>query len=111
MNQDPAIIRLEGLDLLILTLFVLIVGEFVYGRVGVLRKYNIPSVVIGGIACSIVLGVLNTANLVRVEFGRELLDLFLLVFFSTVGLSIKFRALRAIGRPMLVWPSTRARRW
>ncbi len=102
MNQDPAIIRLEGLDLLILTLFVLIVGEFVYGRVGVLRKYNIPSVVIGGIACSIVLGVLNTANLVRVEFGRELLDLFLLVFFSTVGLSIKFRALREIARPMLV---------
>ncbi len=102
MNKDPAVIRLEGLDLLILTLFVLIVGEFIYGRVGVLRKYNIPSAVIGGIACSIVLGVLNTANLVRVELGRELLDLFLLVFFSTVGLSIKFRALREIARPMLV---------
>ena len=102
MNTEPAIVQLEGLDLIVVALLVLVVGEFILGRVALLRKYNIPSAVIGGIACSIVLAALSAANLFRVELGTELRGLLLLVFFSTIGLSMKIQALRGSAKAMLI---------
>ena len=36
MNTEPAIVQLEGLDLIVVALLVLVVGEFILGRVALL---------------------------------------------------------------------------
>lgn len=102
MKGDPAVIQLEGLDLLVLSLFVLLVGEFLLARIAILRRYSIPSAVVGGITCSAILGGLSAVDLIRLNMGTDLRDLFLLVFFSAVGLTIKFQVLRENARAMLV---------
>lgn len=38
----------------------------------------------------------------EVAFGTQLRDLLLLVFFTTIGLSAKLKALRAGGRPLVI---------
>jgi glutamate:Na+ symporter, ESS family len=46
--------------------------------------------------------VLHLAASLDIVFGKALRDLLLLVFFATIGLSAKLRALAAGGRPLLI---------
>ncbi len=103
MSDDlPHVFRPEGPDLLVVALLALAAGEALRTGVPVLRRYDIPSAVLGGLAFSVVLAVLAEAGVARVEPGTALRDLLLLVFFATVGLSMRWQALRENARDMLV---------
>ena len=102
MQLEPSIVQFEGMDLLVFSLAALIVGDFSYRRISFFQTYNIPSALIGGLSCSILVWALDSLNLVRIEFGTALRDLLLLGLFSTIGLSMKFRNMRDNVRVMLV---------
>lgn len=83
---------------LIIAIMVLWTGRLLTRKISFLSRYNIPAPVTGGILCSTVIAVLYFAADIQVQFDLQLRDTFLLAFFSTIGLSAKFRLLLEGGK-------------
>ena len=89
-------IELDAVQVLVLSVVVLWAGATVTSALPLLRRFNIPIAVTGGLGCSLAVAALGVAE-VAVEYDLSLRDELLLVFFSTIGLSAKFRLLKEGG--------------
>ncbi|WP_071871591.1 sodium/glutamate symporter [Atopomonas hussainii] len=96
----PDQINLGGAMGLALAIIALWLGMAVNARVGFLERYNIPAAVTGGLLISLVLSLLQALAGLQVQFDLALRDLLLIVFFSTIGLSARLRALLVGGRAL-----------
>ncbi|MDB4438465.1 sodium/glutamate symporter [bacterium] len=89
-------------DTLLISIFVLFIGDFVTRRMTWLDRYSIPRAVTGGLLMSLlVLALIHFAG-IRLVFDLTLRDALLLAFFSTIGLSAKLARLKAGGRPLVI---------
>jgi ESS family glutamate:Na+ symporter len=94
-------IEISGVGIVVLSIAVLYLGSFVMRHVKFLRDNNIPTPVIGGILCSIVVAVLAKTEIAKFTFDLATRDTLLLVFFSTIGLGAKFSVLAAGGKALV----------
>lgn len=95
-------VELEALQVLLLSVIVLWVGDAITRRVAVLERFSIPVAVTGGILCSLLVAAADLLASVEVEFQLDTRDTLLLVFFSTIGLSAKFGQLKEGGRTLAI---------
>jgi len=95
-------IKIENLDVLIVAILVLYLGKIVTGKVNFLDRYNIPPAVTGGIICSLLVALLQGVWDIRITFDLYLRDLFLLFFFSTIGLGAKLSTLAEGGKTLAI---------
>ncbi|MGH7380815.1 MAG: sodium/glutamate symporter [Candidatus Methylomirabilales bacterium] len=95
-------LALSELHTFVVGLVALSLGTALSRRVGLLERLNIPNPVVGGVLVSLGVAALRAFGGVEVRFASGLSDLLLLVFFTTVGLSAKFSALMAGGRPLAI---------
>jgi len=101
-DQPVVLYQVDLADGLILSIFVLFLGLYLNRKIKILGDNFIPPAVTGGLICSaIVLGIYQFAN-VEISFDLLLRDYLLLAFFSTVGLSAKFRTLVAGGKGLVI---------
>ncbi|MCJ8169323.1 sodium/glutamate symporter [Atopomonas sediminilitoris] len=96
----PEQINLGGAMGLALAIIALWLGMAVNARVGFLERYNIPAAVTGGLLISLLVSALQGVLGLQVTFDLDLRDLLLIVFFSTIGLSSRLRALLVGGRAL-----------
>ncbi len=75
----------------------LVVGEFIKGRVGVLSRYFIPGPIIGGVLFSLVALVGHETGSFTFQFYDNMRAFLLLVFFTTIGFSASFELLKKGG--------------
>ena len=97
------ILKLDDFVTLTLGIIVLFIGIKVTSRVEFLQKYNIPEPVTGGIVAS-VSGLL--AYLLfdfQIEFSLYARDIFLIYFFTTIGINARFSQLLAGGKPLFIF--------
>ena len=95
-------VTFSEIETLIIALIVLFIGKGVRASLPWLQRIDLPDAVVGGLLAAILALVARTAFGIEFTFASRLHDLLLLVFFSTVGLSTKLRALVAGGRPLLI---------
>lgn len=95
-------ITLTDLQTLLVGLVALLVAAAIARHVPMLRRLNVPNAVVGGVLVAVVVGLLHFFGGMSIHFAGALTNFFLLVFFTTVGLSAKFSALRAGGRPLAI---------
>ena len=95
-------IPLSELETLAVGLFGLVVATAIARRVPLLARLSVPTAVIGGLLIALVATLLYQFSGTSIQFAKGLTDFFLLVFFTTVGLSAKFSALKAGGRPLVI---------
>jgi ESS family glutamate:Na+ symporter len=95
-------IPLSDLETLAVGLFALVVASPLIRRTPFLARLSVPVPVIGGVMVALLVTLLRQFADITVEFSSGLRDFFLLVFFTTVGLSAKFSALKAGGRPLVI---------
>jgi len=90
------------MDMLSMSILILFVGMFLNKKIRILGDNYIPPAVTGGLlfALGTVL-VYNFAD-IQVEFDMRMRDLLLLVFFSTVGLSARLKALASGGKALFI---------
>jgi len=93
-------IELRNLEVIIVAILVLWLGQVLTRRIAFLDRYNIPLAVTGGIICSLLVAVLAGVWDVKIVFDLQLRDLFLLFFFSTIGLGAKFSTLVEGGKTL-----------
>jgi ESS family glutamate:Na+ symporter len=75
----------------------LVVGEFIKNRVGVLSRYFIPAPIIGGLVFSLVALAGHQTGLFTFQFYDNMRAFLLLVFFTTIGFSASFELLKKGG--------------
>jgi len=74
-------------------ILVLFLGKYLNSKIGFLRQYNIPEPVTGGIVVSLFWGLLYLIFGFNVEFSNRYRDILLVVFFTAIGLSTKFKTI------------------
>lgn len=81
---------------------VLFVGKALNQRLALLREYNIPEPVTGGLLFAIGLLVAQLATGWQVDFELTARDVLLVYFFTTIGINARLGDLRAGGRPLVL---------
>jgi len=81
----------------------LFVGVFILHRIPVLRRYNIPAAVIGGLVIAILVTASREFNLATVKFDTTLQAPLMTAFFTSIGLSASLGLLKAGTRQALVF--------
>ena len=81
----------------------LFVGVAILRRVPVLRRYNIPAAVVGGLVIAILVAMSREFNLASLKFDTTLQAPLMTAFFTSIGLSASVCLLKAGTRQALVF--------
>lgn len=85
-----------------LAIIVLFAGKGLNFRFAILRDFNIPEPVVGGLLFSIVFAIIHFALGVTVEFDLKARDIMLVYFFTTIGLNSNIMDLVKGGKPLVI---------
>ncbi|KVQ06820.1 sodium/glutamate symporter [Burkholderia ubonensis] len=80
---------------------VLLLGQQLVARIGVLRTYTIPEPVAGGLVVALALTVLRGFTDTEIRFDTSMQTPLMLTFFASIGLNAKLSSLKS-GGPMLL---------
>jgi ESS family glutamate:Na+ symporter len=83
-------------------ILVLFLGKGLNRRIGLLREYNIPEPVTGGLLVAMALLLVHLATTYRVTFDLGIRDVLLVYFFTTIGINARIADLRAGGLPLVI---------
>ncbi len=81
---------------------VLFVGKALNRRLAILREYNIPEPVTGGLLFAIAFWAVHLASGYQITFELTARDVLLVYFFTTIGINARVSDLRAGGRPLVI---------
>jgi len=95
MNMET--IAVDPYYTLIVATLVLLVGRLMVDRIKFLQDFNIPEPVAGGLLAAVIIYILHASTGVSFAFDKGLQDSFMLIFFSSIGLSADFSRLKAGG--------------
>ncbi|HDS1816544.1 Sodium/glutamate symport carrier protein [compost metagenome] len=94
--------ELDFYGTLVAASLVLLLGRGLVARVGLLRAYNIPEPVAGGLVVAFCLLGLRHFD-IHVQFDTSLQTPLMLAFFATIGLSADFASLKKGGRVVAIF--------
>ncbi|MGO0305103.1 sodium/glutamate symporter [Endozoicomonas acroporae] len=89
MNQ---LLTVGALESFLIAIFVLFLGHFINARIPLLKQFNIPEPIVGGLIIAGVIALLHF-NGVEIDFHLPLQNTFMLMFFATVGLAASYTQL------------------
>ena len=82
---------------------VLLVGYVFVNKVSILKKYNIPEPVAGGLVAAVITYILFKSSNITVNFDTNIQQIFMLMFFTSVGLSASLVKLKEGGKSLLIF--------
>lgn len=82
---------------------VLLVGYVFVNKVSILKKYNIPEPVAGGLVAAVITYILFKGSYITVNFDTNIQQIFMLMFFTSVGLSASLVKLKEGGKSLLIF--------
>jgi ESS family glutamate:Na+ symporter len=103
VNESGVMWALEGRHIIVMAILVLYLGKFLKSKSDFLQRNNIPASVIGGVICSIVVSILIGLHVISLDFNLELRNVLLLMFFSSIGLTSKFKSLIHGGKELIIF--------
>jgi ESS family glutamate:Na+ symporter len=94
--------ELDSRQTIIVAILVLFLGKYLNKKINILRKYNIPEPVTGGLVASLFFGLLYLLFNVNINFSNHYRDILLIVFFTAIGLSTEVRSIINGGKALLI---------
>ncbi|MFF5995521.1 sodium/glutamate symporter [Lysinibacillus sp. KU-BSD001] len=86
-----------------LAVFVLTIGTILIKRSPILQKFCIPAPVVGGLLFAIIVTFLKYFNIVEITVDTSLQSLFMITFFTTVGLGASFSLIKLGGKLLIIY--------
>lgn len=102
MELTDNILAIQSFQTITLAIIVLFIGKGLNLRFAVLRNFNVPEPVVGGLLFSILFALLYFSTGISVEFDLQARDVMLVYFFTTIGLSSNIKDLVKGGKPLLI---------
>ena len=96
-------LELNQVTTIFLAIALLVLGRLLVNKVGVLQKFCIPAPVVGGLLFAILATVCKAAGLVTFSLDTSLQSLFMLTFFTTVGLGASFKLVKLGGKLLVIY--------
>lgn len=97
------ILELDMITFAGLGALLLIFGSWLANKYKIFWKYSIPSPVIGGFGFAILMWIVYELGLFVIEFDNTLYDLFMYIFFVTIGLTTGLNLLKKGGKLLLIY--------
>ena len=95
--------ELDSRQTVIFAILVLFLGKYLNKKINILRKYNIPEPVTGGLIASLFFALLYFIFKLDISFSTHYRDILLIVFFTAIGLSTKIKTIMKGGRVLLIF--------
>jgi glutamate:Na+ symporter, ESS family len=96
------ILQLDTRQTILVAILVLYLGKYLTQKMQFLQSFNIPDAVSGGVLASLIFGIYYAVFKSQIEFNLSIRDAFLIIFFTTIGLSSKLKTLLQGGKPLLI---------
>lgn len=96
-------IVLNGYHTLIAATLVLLIGRIFVSKIKFLQDFNIPEAVAGGLVAALIIFCCYKFFNLTFQFESSLQTAFMLVFFSSIGLSADFSRLKQGGKPLIIF--------
>ncbi|QEA12758.1 sodium/glutamate symporter [Comamonas flocculans] len=80
-----------------------LMGDQLVKRIGVLNRFCIPAPVVGGLIFAIAVTLLKSSGALSVVLDTSLQSLFMVTFFTTIGLGASFRLIKLGGKLLVVY--------
>ncbi|WP_203362579.1 sodium/glutamate symporter [Bacillus sp. REN10] len=88
---------------LFLAVLVFMIGSFLIKKIPIFDRFCIPAPVVGGLFFAILVAILNKFNIVAITMDTSLQSLFMLAFFTTVGLGASTALIKIGGKLLLIY--------
>ncbi len=102
MDLTDGILNFTSFYSVTIAIIVLFIGKALNFKFTVLRDFNIPEPVVGGLLFSIIFALVHFILGVSVEFDLAARDIMLVYFFTTIGLNSNIMDLVKGGKPLIV---------
>src|SRR5690606_41377060 len=96
-------IELNQITTLFLAAALYLLGTALVNRIGMLDRFLIPAPVVGGLLFAIVALILKSSGIVEVSLDTSLQSLFMVAFFTTVGLGASFKLIKLGGKLLIIY--------
>jgi len=94
--------ELDSRQTIIVAILVLFLGKYLNKKFNILRKYNIPEPVTGGLVASLLFWILYLIFDVNIVFNNHYRDILLIIFFTSLGLSTELKSIAKGGKVLLI---------
>ena len=94
-------VTVNGYYTLLIACIVLLFGRQLVRKIRFLRDFNIPEPVAGGLVAAAIIYILYGFGSYIFKFDAGLKNAFMLIFFTSIGLSADFSRLKAGGKPLV----------
>lgn len=95
--------ELDAFLTIVIAVLVLFIGYFVVNKISILKKYNIPEPVAGGLVAAVITFILFKSFNITVNFDANIQQIFMLMFFTSVGLSASLGKLKEGGKALILF--------
>lgn len=96
-------LALNQVTTIFLAVALLVLGTVIVRKAGFLQKFCIPAPVVGGLLFAIVATILKSTGLMEITLDTSLQSLFMLTFFTTVGLGASFKLIKLGGKLLVIY--------
>lgn len=96
-----SVINIDCLTFLLISIFVLGFGILITRTIPLLKAFNIPAAVTGGLLGCGLVSYINLCTPWHLRFDLSLRNHLLLIFFSTIGLAARFKQLQEGGKTLM----------
>ncbi|OTG66077.1 sodium/glutamate symporter [Acinetobacter silvestris] len=95
--------QIDAFGTLVIAVIVLFIGRFLVQKITFLKNYNIPEPVVGGLIAALLALLLYKFFGMSATFSAEIQNTFMLMFFTSIGLSASFVKLKEGGSALFIF--------
>ena len=95
--------ELNQITTIFLAIALLTLGTILVNKVGFLKKFCIPAPVVGGLLFALFATVFKSLGLLSITLDTSLQSLFMLTFFTTIGLGASFKLIKLGGKLLVIY--------
>ncbi|MCK5834369.1 MAG: sodium/glutamate symporter [Lentisphaeria bacterium] len=99
---DTTIFEVGAIESLLIAIIVLFIGRSINFAFPKLAKFNMPEPILGGLVTATVITILYQFG-IKIKFHLPLQNIFMLIFFSSIGLTANFKLLAQGGKKVFIF--------
>lgn len=96
-------IEINQITTVFLAVALFALGSFLINKIGFLKRFCIPAPVVGGLLFAALATILKTAGILEISLDTSLQSLFMITFFTTIGLGASFKLVKLGGKLLIIY--------
>lgn len=96
-------IEINQITTVFLAVALFALGSFLINKIGFLKRFCIPAPVVGGLLFATLATILKTTGILEISLDTSLQSLFMITFFTTIGLGASFKLVKLGGKLLIIY--------